>query len=106
MEKSTLIHIACEHVGYRSIEVDASDERTRNALTERVMRGNHKYGSALRPVLPYAMKIDVQLPGPERLAGHLRAVLAAERMSVFAWGMLLMRLLGVTGGAFGRVCMC
>lgn len=36
--KSTLAHIACRHAGYRPIEVNASDERTGTALTERVVR--------------------------------------------------------------------
>ena len=64
--KSTFVHMACEHAGYRLIEVNASDERTKDALTERVTRGNHKYVSALRPVLPYARKLDVRPSGPER----------------------------------------
>ena len=34
--KSTLAHMACEHAGCRPIEVNASDERTKDALTERV----------------------------------------------------------------------
>ena len=36
--KSTLAHIVCKHAGYRPIEVNASDERTASALTERVTR--------------------------------------------------------------------
>lgn len=36
--KSTLAHIICKHAGYRPIEVNASDERTASALTERVTR--------------------------------------------------------------------
>ncbi|KAL7529733.1 hypothetical protein ACHAXR_003127, partial [Thalassiosira sp. AJA248-18] len=59
---------------------------------------NHKYAPALRPILPYARVFDVQPPNPERLTGRLRAVLAAERMSVVAGGMLLHRLVGATGG--------
>jgi len=36
--KSTLAHIVCRHAGYRAIEVNASDERSASALTERVTR--------------------------------------------------------------------
>lgn len=36
--KSTLAHIVCKHAGYRPIEVNASDERSASALTERVTR--------------------------------------------------------------------
>ncbi|KAL3810852.1 hypothetical protein ACHAXA_005852 [Cyclostephanos tholiformis] len=36
--KSTLAHVVCKHAGYRAIEVNASDERTGSALTERVIR--------------------------------------------------------------------
>ncbi len=171
--KSTLAHIVCKHAGYRPIEVNASDERSASALTERVTRAmesstlnigedgmsgkagkpnciildevdgadakssitalvniiradipapsmsggkkgkgtrptylrrpiilicNHKHAPALRPILPYAKKFDVQPPNPERLAGRLRAVLSAERMSVVAGGMLLHRLVSSTGG--------
>ena len=193
--KTTLAHIVCKHAGYRPIEVNASDERSKNALTERVMRAmesttldlgnlggennddsmnessnhgkknsgkkkkggkpnciildeidgadakasisalvdiiradippigggsakgkksgkafttylrrpiilicNHKYAPALRPILPYARQFDVQPPNPERLTGRLRAVLAAEHMSVVAGGMLLHRLVASTGG--------
>ena len=184
--KSTLAHIICKHAGYRPIEVNASDERTASALTERVTRAmesttldlgnlggenaneegrvggkrrggmpnciildevdgadakasiaalvdiiradipppgssskgkkgktylrrpiilicNHKYAPALRPILPYAKQFDVQPPNPERLTGRLRAVLAAERMTVVAGGMLLHRLVAATGG---DVCSC
>lgn len=171
--KSTLAHIVCKHAGYRPIEVNASDERSASALTERVTRAmesstlkmgedsnigragkpnciildevdgadakssiaalvnivradiptptknggkkgkgtkatylrrpiilicNHKHAPALRPILPYAKQFDVQPPNPERLAGRLRAVLSAERMSVVAGGMLLHRLVASTGG--------
>ena len=171
--KSTLAHIVCKHAGYRPIEVNASDERSASALTERVTRAmesstlnigedgnngktgkpnciildeidgadakssiaalvkivranipfpskgggkkgkgaratylrrpiilicNHKHAPALRPILPYAKQFDVQPPNPERLTGRLRAVLAAERMSVVAGGMLLHRLVASTGG--------
>lgn len=186
--KSTLAHIVCKHAGYRPIEVNASDERSKDALTERVTRAmesttldlgnmggdnergggerkisssirkggkpnciildeidgadakasiaalvdiiradippsgagtggkgkkakgttylrrpiilicNHKYAPALRPILPYARQFDVQPPNPERLTGRLRAVLAAEHMSVVAGGMLLHRLVAATGG--------
>ena len=34
--KSTFAHMACEHAGYRLIDVNASDERTKDALTERM----------------------------------------------------------------------
>ncbi|KAL3782824.1 hypothetical protein ACHAW5_000096 [Stephanodiscus triporus] len=179
--KTTLAHVVCKHAGYRAVEVNASDERTGSALTERVVRAmegttidlggaggdegerrragkpnciildeidgadakasiaalvdiiradvpqpagsssssrgkrgrgattpylrrpiilicNHKYAPALRPILPYARQFDVQPPNPERLTGRLRAVLAAERMSVVAGGMLLRRLVAGTGG--------
>lgn len=175
--KSTLAHIVCKHAGYRPIEVNASDERSASALTERVTRAmesstlnlgdddergygkagkpnciildevdgadakssiaalvdiiradippttkggsskgkkggrkttylrrpiilicNHKHAPALRPILPYARQFDVQPPNPERLTGRLRAVLAAEHMSVIAGGMLLHRLVAATGG--------
>jgi len=184
--KSTLAHIVCKHAGYRPIEVNASDERSKDALTERVTRAmesttldlgnmggdnegggerkmsssirkggkpnciildeidgadakasiaalvdiiradipplgaggkgkkaakgttylrrpiilicNHKYAPALRPILPFARQFDVQPPNPERLTGRLRAVLAAEHMSVVAGGMLLHRLVAATGG--------
>jgi len=171
--KSTLAHIVCKHAGYRPIEVNASDERSASALTERVTRAmesstlkmgedsksgkagkpnciildevdgadakssiaalvnivraeiptptksggkkgkgskstylrrpiilicNHKHAPALRPILPYAKQFDVQPPNPERLAGRLRAVLSAERMSVVSGGMLLHRLVASTGG--------
>jgi len=182
--KTTLAHIVCNHAGYRAVEVNASDERTGSALTERVLRAmegttldlvgnaekndmkdeedggerrklrrggkpnciildeidgadaksiavlvdiiraeippmggkkgkkgvapylrrpiilicNHKYAPALRPILPYARQFDVQPPNPERLTGRLRAVLASERMSVVAGGMLLRRLVAGTGG--------
>ena len=168
---SLFIH---RHAGYRPIEVNASDERSASALTERVTRAmesstlvlgdeeangksgkpnciildevdgadaksaisaivdivraelpppvksgskgkkggrkaaylrrpiilicNHKYAPALRPILPYARQFDVQPPNPERLASRLRAVLAAENMSVVAGGMLLHRLVASTGG--------
>ncbi|KAL9183367.1 hypothetical protein ACHAXT_005154 [Thalassiosira profunda] len=59
---------------------------------------NHKYAPALRPILPYARQFDVKAPNPERLTGRLRAVLAAEKMSVVAGGMLLHRLVAATGG--------
>lgn len=59
---------------------------------------NHKYAPALRPILPYARQFDVQPPNPERLTSRLRAVLAAERMSVVAGGMLLRRLVAMSGG--------
>ena len=59
---------------------------------------NHKYAPALRPILPYARQFDVQPPNSERLTSRLRAVLAAERMSVVAGGMLLRRLVAGTGG--------
>ena len=59
---------------------------------------NHKHAPALRPILPYARQFDVQPPNPERLASRLRAVLAAENMSVVAGGMLLHRLVASTGG--------
>lgn len=183
--KTTLAHIVCNHAGYRAVEVNASDERTGSALTERVLRAmegttldlvgssekhemkdeenggmkrnlrrggkpnciildeidgadakssiaalvdiiravppltgskkgkkgvtpylrrpiilicNHKYAPALRPILPFARQFDVQPPNPERLTGRLRAVLASERMSVVAGGMLLRRLVAETGG--------
>ena len=191
--KSTLAHIVCKHAGYRPIEVNASDERSKDALVERVTRAmesttldlanimgsggdsgggkkgssnggsrkggkpnciildeidgadskqgiaalvdiiranipppnsagggkkgkggggssvtylrrpiilicNHKYAPALRPILPYARQFDVKPPNPERLTGRLRAVLAAEHMSVVAGGMLLHRLVAATGG--------
>jgi len=69
-----------------------------------IMICNHKYAPALRPVLPYARQFDVRPPEPERLAGRLRAVLAAERMSVVSGGMLLRRLVGATGGDI-RACL-
>lgn len=59
---------------------------------------NHKHAPALRPILPYARQFDVQPPNPERLTSRLRAVLAAENMSVVAGGMLLHRLVASTGG--------
>ena len=182
--KTTLAHIVCKHAGYRPIEVNASDERSASALTERVTRAmesttlildkdtqqdggggkkmmgarkrggkpnciildevdgadakssiaalvdiiraeipppggttskkgkkggtylrrpiilicNHKYAPALRPILPYAKQFDVQPPIPDRLTGRLRAVLAAQHMSVVAGGMLLHRLVAATGG--------
>ena len=171
--KSTLAHIVCKHAGYRPVEVNASDERSASALTERVTRAmesstlnlggdrkkgmtgkpnciildevdgadaksaiaalvnivraeipspnksggkkgkgtrtpylrrpiilicNHKHAAALRPILPYAKQFDVMPPNPDRLAGRLRSVLAAERMSVVAGGMLLHRLVASTGG--------
>ncbi|KAL3801780.1 hypothetical protein HJC23_001176, partial [Cyclotella cryptica] len=173
--KSTLAHIVCRHAGYRPIEVNASDERSASALTERVTRAmesstlilgdeegngksgrpnciildevdgadaktsiaaivdivraeipppskagsskakkggrrttylrrpiilicNRKHAPALRPILPYARQFDVQPPNPERLTARLRAVLAAENMSVVAGGMLLHRLVASTGG--------
>jgi chromosome transmission fidelity protein 18 len=36
--KSMLAHVICKHAGYRAVEVNASDERTGSALTERVLR--------------------------------------------------------------------
>lgn len=59
---------------------------------------NHKHAPALRPILPYARQFDVQPPNPERLTSRLRAILAAENMSVVAGGMLLHRLVASTGG--------
>lgn len=166
--------LSFRHAGYRPIEVNASDERSASALTERVTRAmesstlvlgeeegggksgkpnciildevdgadaksaisaivdivraeippqskagtkgkkggrrttylrrpiilicNHKHAPALRPILPYARQFDVQPPNPERLTSRLRAVLAAENMSVVAGGMLLHRLVASTGG--------
>lgn len=59
---------------------------------------NHKHAPALRPILPFARVFDVSPPIPERLTSRLRAVLAAENMSVVAGGMLLHRLVASTGG--------
>ena len=176
--KSTLAHIAARHAGYRPVEVNASDERTRDAIVERVTRAmesgtlslggappsgpgggggggkrgrggrpnciildevdgadarqsmealvgiiradmpekrgkrrgttylrrpiilicNHKYSPALRSVLPYARQFDVRPPDPERMTARLKAVLAAERLSVVSGGTLLRRLVEGAGG--------
>ncbi|KAL7545023.1 hypothetical protein ACHAWF_013381 [Thalassiosira exigua] len=184
--KSTLAHVAARHAGYRAVEVNASDERTAGALTERVLRAmegttldlkelsgkgederdkptaarngkkalrggrpncvildevdgadarasisalveivraplppkgskgrkgstpylrrpvvlicNHRHAPALRPILPYCRTFDVRPPGPERLVGRLRAVLAAEGMGVAGGGTLLARLASSAGG--------
>jgi len=64
---------------------------------------NHKYAPALRPILPYALQFDVHPPDAERLAGRLRAVLSAERMSIVAGRTLLRRPVSGTGG---DVCSC
>jgi chromosome transmission fidelity protein 18 len=48
--KTTLAHIVARHAGYRSIEVNGSDERSESALTDRVVRAMESstltYGSA------------------------------------------------------------
>ena len=166
--KSTLAHIAARHAGYRPVEVNASDERTKDAIVDRVTRAmesgtlsldgkeqmggrgrpnciildevdgadarqsmealvgivraempdrkskrgrgttylrrpiilicNHKYSPALRSILPYARQFDVRPPDPERMTARLKAVLAAERLSVVSGGALLRRLVEGTGG--------
>jgi hypothetical protein len=36
--KTTLVHIAAKHAGYRPIEINASDDRSPQILTEKVLR--------------------------------------------------------------------
>jgi len=59
---------------------------------------NHKYASALRPLLPYAIQFDVTSPSEHRLVARLRAVLAEERLSIFAGSSMLHQLVTGTGG--------
>lgn len=59
---------------------------------------NHKHAPALKPLLPYARKFDVLAPSPNRLVSRLKAVLAAERMTLVGGSSLLHKLTEAASG--------
>jgi len=59
---------------------------------------NHKHAPALRPLLPYARTFDVSPPSSNRFVSRLKAVLAAERMTLVGGSSMLHGLVEGTGG--------
>jgi chromosome transmission fidelity protein 18 len=59
---------------------------------------NHKHAPALRPLLPYAKTFDVSPPSSNRFVSRLKAVLAAERMTLVGGSAMLHGLVEGTGG--------
>ncbi len=59
---------------------------------------NHKHAPALRPLLPYARKFDVLAPSSNRLVSRLKAVLAAERMTLVGGSSMLHKLVEGSSG--------
>lgn len=59
---------------------------------------NHKYAPALRPLLPYCRHFDVTPPSSVRLVARLRAILAAENLTVGGSSNMLNQLVVSSGG--------
>eukprot|EP00934_Nitzschia_sp_Nitz4_P004302 Nitzschia sp. Nitz4//scaffold4_size323378//176158//179022//NITZ4_000667-RA/size323378-snap-gene-0.458-mRNA-1//-1//CDS//3329553420//4292//frame0 len=59
---------------------------------------NHKYATALKPLLPYARQFNVEPPTPTRLVARLKAVLACESMNKLLGSSLLHQLVQTAGG--------
>ncbi|CAB9521022.1 fidelity protein 18 homolog [Seminavis robusta] len=59
---------------------------------------NNLYAPALRPLLPYARRFEVEAPAPPRLVARLRAVLSNEGLSLWGGATLLHDLVASSGG--------
>jgi len=59
---------------------------------------NNKFAPALKPLLPFCRQFNIYPPSPTRLVARLRAVLAAENMSLFGGSSLLNQLTTATCG--------
>jgi len=59
---------------------------------------NNLFSPALRPLLPYARRFQVEAPSPPRLVARLRAVLSKEGLSLWGGATLLHELVTATGG--------
>jgi len=59
---------------------------------------NNLYAPALRPLLPYARRFQVEAPAPSRLVARLRSVLSSEGLSLWGGATLLNELVTATGG--------
>ena len=59
---------------------------------------NNLYAPALRPLLPYARRFQVDAPAPPRLVARLRGVLSSEGLSLWGGATLLHELVTAAGG--------
>lgn len=65
---------------------------------------NHKYSTALRPLLPFARHFHVDPPSPTRLVTRLKAVLASEKLNKLT-GSSLLHQLAISSGGDIRACL-
>eukprot|EP00939_MAST-03C_sp_MAST-3C-sp1_P003345 g3345.t1 len=68
MGKTTLAHVVARHAGYEPLEINASDERTKDSLLARVrasLEMKSLFGKGGRPRMPIIDEIDGAMGGSE-----------------------------------------
>ena len=68
MGKTTLAHVVARHAGYEPLEINASDERTKDSLLARVrasLEMKSLFGKSGRPRMPIIDEIDGAMGGSE-----------------------------------------